>query len=71
MEFDYSKLRGKIVETSGTITQFCQDNGLSVQNVSKKLNNVAHFSIEDAIEISKCLSIPDEEIHNYFFVAKD
>jgi len=71
LDFDYSKLRGRIVERNGTITRFCQENKLSMQNFSKKLNNVAHFSIEDAIDISKRLEIPDEEIANYFFVEKE
>lgn len=70
MQYDYSKLRGKIVETYGTIAEFCREHELNNQNISKKLNNVTHFSIDDALELSNYLSIPKEEIHRYFFVVK-
>lgn len=70
MKFDYSKLRGRIVERNGSISQFCHSNNLSVQNFSAKLNNRAKFSIEDAINVSKALEIPQENVADYFFVEK-
>lgn len=70
LKFNYSKLRGRIVEHYGTVTRFCGENKMNMQNFSKKLNNAAHFSIEDVINISELLSIPDEEIADYFFVEK-
>lgn len=70
LKFDYSKLRGRIVECNGSIRQFCQSNNLCVQNFSAKLNNRARFSIEDAISISKALDIPQSDVADYFFVEK-
>jgi len=70
MEFDYSKLKGKIKEIYGTQTEFANAIGLSFVSVSKKLNNLRQFKQSDIVKISKVLNIAEEEIPIYFFTPK-
>lgn len=65
--FDYSKLRGRIVEKYGTIEAFSEDVGKSYVSISKKLNNKTGISREDIIEWSSKLDIPSRDYDIYFF----
>ena len=66
--FDYSKLRGRIVEKYGTQRRFAMENQLSDRSMSLKLNN--------DIRLSQCclwcelLDIDTQEIPVYFFAQK-
>lgn len=67
MNYDYSKLNGRIVEMCGTSQTFAKLMGLSERTVSLKLNNKVPFKqtdIEKAIEI---LNLKDKDIQPYFF----
>lgn len=68
--FDYSKLRGRIVEKFGTIENFSQAVGLSMTIVSRKLNNKAGISREDIIKWSELLGIPVSEYGAFYFAQK-
>lgn len=70
MEFDYSKLKGKIKEIYGTQTEFANAIGLSFVSVSKKLNNLRQFKQSDIAKISRVLNIAEEDIPIYFFTPK-
>lgn len=70
MEFDYSKLRGRIVEKYGTITRFSDDFGITKSVMSRKLNGDTRFTSSDIIKIQKMLDVPQEEIGAYFFKEK-
>ncbi len=70
MCFDYSKLRGRIVEVYGSQTNFVNDYGLSETAFSRKLNNKIRFSVDDIIKIVRLLKIPLHEIGEYFFKVK-
>lgn len=70
MEFDYSKLKGKIKEIYGTQTEFANAIGLSFVSVSMKLNNLRQFKQSDITKICKVLNIAEEEIPIYFFTPK-
>ena len=65
--YDYSKLRGRIVEKYGTITAFAGVLGISKTTVSLKLKNEIGFSRDDIVEWSELLDIPEEEYTLYFF----
>ena len=65
--YDYSKLRGRIVEKYGTITAFARVLGISKTTVSLKLKNEIGFSRDDIVEWSELLDIPEEEYTLYFF----
>ena len=68
--YDYSKLRGRILEICGTVLEFSKQIGLSQRSISLKLNNKLYFKqneIQKAVEI---LKIKDEDINLYFFTRK-
>lgn len=65
--FDYSKLRGRIVEKFGTIEAFSESVGISNVSVSKKLNNKVDISREDILTWAKLLEITPKEYGTYFF----
>lgn len=69
-EFDYGKLRGKIREVFFTQSTFAHEIGLSSATVSAKLNGRVQFTQEEMKRISGALSIPPNEIHDYFFAPK-
>ena len=68
--FDYSKLRGRIVEKFGSIEAFASETSISNMSVSKKLNNKVAISRDDMIEWSGLLDIPLEEYGVFYFVKK-
>jgi transcriptional regulator with XRE-family HTH domain len=65
--YNYSKLRGRIVEIVGSQTKFAQKLGISTGSLSMKLNNKVEFSLNDVNKAMKILSIPEEEMSKYFF----
>lgn len=67
MKFNYSKLKGKIVEVFGTQRNFATAIGLSERSVSLKLNNITEFSQDEIFKIVQALGIDWNQIHDYFF----
>lgn len=72
VEFDYSKLRGRIREVYKTETKFADALGISPTTLSSKLNNKVGFSNDEMLNICTLLNIPLSDTSNYFFanVAK-
>lgn len=72
MEFDYSKLRGRIIEKFGTIRAFAEAYGLSLVTMSNKLNGKVSISMDDIVKMSapELLDIQPCEYHTYFFTLK-
>lgn len=68
--FDYSKLRGRIVEKFGSCEAFAKQLNITNVTVSKKLNNKSGFSLEDIILWTEKLDIHKNEIGVYFFTLK-
>ena len=68
--FDYSKLRGRIVEKFGTMSMFAEHLNISEVALSKKLNNKTSISREDMILWSNALGIPLEEYGAFYFAQK-
>lgn len=68
MAFDYSKLKGKIVEKYGNQTNFVKEFGVSENTFSRKMNNKVRFTPDDIIKISYMLDISKDEIGEYFFI---
>jgi len=69
-EFDYSKLRGRIVELYGTQQDFCQKTGRNESTLSLTLNNKRAFTQEEIATYAELLDIPGSEYVNYFFTPK-
>lgn len=70
MEFDFSKLRGRIVEKFGTNAAFAAAMGFADSALSARLNNKTPW---DGVEIHTArglLDILPEEIPVYFFMPK-
>lgn len=70
VEYDYSKLRGRIKEIFCTQGAFASAIGLSDVSVSNKLNNIADWRQEEMEKSIEQLKIPLSEIHIYFFTKK-
>jgi hypothetical protein len=71
MAFDYSKLRGRIVEKFGSISAFAEAYGITSVSMSMKLNGKIAFSQDDIMKMStpEFLDIQPKEIHEYFFAV--
>ena len=70
MAYDYSKLRGRIVEKFGTNKAFASEVGSSEIHISNILNNKSELTRSNIIKWAKALSIPNNEIGIYFFTIK-
>lgn len=70
MEFDYSKLLGRIREFGYTQGTLASEIGITESSMNLKLNNKANFKQKEIRLICKALSIPDSEIGVYFFIPK-
>jgi len=72
MAFDFSKLRGRIIEKYGTCANFAAAVGIPASGVSDRLNNKTPWSADDIHRIIQpdCLDIELGEIPAYFFTAK-
>ena len=69
-KYDYSKLRGRIVEKFGTCLAFAEAIGSTNVLVSNKLNNKSNFSRADIELWSNLLDIPSAEYDLYFFTKE-
>ena len=65
--YDYSKLRGRIVEKFGTLSRFAEELGTSLVVVSQKMNNKTGFTRNDIEKWSNILDISSIEYDAYFF----
>lgn len=68
--FDFSKLRGRIIEKFGTIRAFAEAVDTSLVSVSHKLNGRTDISRADIIKWSEILDISPAEYGAYFFTPK-
>lgn len=70
VDFDFSKLRERIVINHGDIESFAALIGFSGAQLARRLNNRTRFSIDEIISISDSLGISGNEIGLYFFTSK-
>ena len=70
MQFDYSKLLGRIKEFGYTQEGLADEIGIAKGTMSLKLNNKAFFTQPEMKKIQKVLRIPQEEMGVYFFALK-
>ena len=70
MNYDYSKLIGRIVERYGTRSAFAAALGMSDKSLSSKLSNKIGFKQSEICKSSVLLGIQDQEIGTYFFTQK-
>lgn len=68
--FNYSKLKGRIVEKFGTQNKFAEVNNMSNRSMSLKLNNGIGLSQEEILDWCEKLEICTNDIPTYFFTRK-
>lgn len=67
MNFQYAKLKGKIVEQFGSQEKFAVRLQCAPMTVNRKLNGQSTFTREDMVVWSALLNIKRDDIPNYFF----
>lgn len=70
MNYNYSKLRGRIKEYYGRETDFAKSMNLSCNSLSKKLNNKLRFTQDEIRIMIERLDIKKVEIKDYFFTLE-
>lgn len=68
--FDYSKLKGRIVEKCGTMQHFADEMGWSMSTNGKKLSNKVAWAQDEILQACAILDIAREEITVYFFTLE-
>ena len=70
-EYDFAKLRGRIISTGNSLSTFAELIPMSPQNLSKKLNNKSVFDSNQISRIANLLGVSDEkEFVELFFSIK-
>lgn len=70
VKFDYSRLKGRIVEKFGTASAFAIALGFKPNMVTARLKNGTPWRDYEIWEACKQLGISPEEIPAYFFAPK-
>ena len=70
MQFDYSKLLGRIKEFGFTQETLAKHIGIAESSMCLKLNNKANFKHPEVYLICEALKIAISEIGVYFFTLK-
>lgn len=70
MAFNYSKLRGRIVEVFGSQSEFAKAMEWSERTLSLKLTNQVYWRQSDICKAVSLLNISNDEILAYFFTLE-
>ncbi|MBE5928478.1 MAG: DUF739 family protein [Lachnospiraceae bacterium] len=70
MSFDYSKLRGRIVEIFGNQGAFARAMGWSERTLSLKMNGIRAWKQTDICKAVKLLHLNENDIQLYFFTIQ-
>lgn len=70
MPYNYSKLKGRIVEKFGTQAALAKEIGWSERTLSLKLTGKTAFSQDDIEKMLQLLGLGHKDIQAYFFVVK-
>lgn len=70
VNFDYSRLKGRIIEKFGTAGEFAAAIGISLNSVSRILNGKQSLKIDELYEWKKALDISDDEVVVFFCTEK-
>lgn len=71
MLFDYSALRGKIVEKFGTNKKFAKFISMPAATLSMKLNNKLQWKQSEIDSAMKALGIDESDISRFFFCSSN
>ena len=70
MSYDYSRLKGKIIEKYGSNAKFAEDMDWSERTLSLKLNNKVAWKQPEIVKAIGLLSLDENDITGYFFKLK-
>lgn len=70
VQFDYSKLRGRIREKLGSETKLAEKMGVSAVSLSSKLNNKVGFTNSEMRKVCELLEIDSDDVGSYFLWPK-
>lgn len=70
MAFDYSKLKGRIVEKFSSQYAFAEKMGMSERTLSLKLNGLVAWKQTEICKAVSALELNKEDISEYFFKEK-
>lgn len=70
MDYDYSKLRGRVVEKFGTYSAFADALQTHKSQVSAKLNGKIDITKDDIENWSRTLQIDREDYGTFYFTPK-
>ena len=70
MEFDYSYLRGFIVEQFGTNKEFARFLGISENTLSLRLHNKIDFTTAEIKKLINEFDLSGDDVKNFFFKEK-
>lgn len=68
--FDYSKLKGRIIEKLGSQKIFAERLGVSDATMTSKLTGKTYFSQDEILKAIDILAIEPGRTTDYFFTAK-
>jgi len=71
VDYDYSKLNGRIVERYKTQIEFAKAVELSERSLSLKLNNLVGWKQREIARAARLLGLTSDEIGTYFFTLND
>lgn len=70
MEFDYSKLKGRMVEKGFTHSALARAAGMSITAMWSRMHNHTEFKQSQIVRIAKILMIAPSDYAQYFFCVK-
>lgn len=70
MDFDYSKLKGKIRELDMTQSRFAKEIGITEQTLNLRFKNRRPFTQPEMAKTMKLFNEPIEHVKYYFFTEK-
>ena len=68
--FDYSKLRGRIVEKYGSQKEFSKAMHISQATLTSKMTGLTYFTQGEILRAKTLLAIEPESVTSYFFTVK-
>ncbi|MCX4364569.1 MAG: DUF739 family protein [Bacilli bacterium] len=70
--YDYSKLKGRVIEKLGSLKKYAEMLSLSDTALSNKLKNKTAFSQDEILKSmdKDVLDIPETDVSLYFFTQK-
>lgn len=70
MAFNYSKLKGKIIEVFGSQSEFAKAMDWSERTLSLKMNGKVPWKQPDILKAISLLNLSESDIQEYFFTME-